>query len=173
MPQPCIPAPLLQRAKLLWSLDRPQRAIAEVQRKLASLQALQGQPRQQAGRAAAAAGSGSSSATQGRAKLALQLARWTAETGTSGKEVLTKLYEEAIDSAPRWEKGHFEYARYLDQLYVVGGGAVVWWVPGLWCGGWRGRGVVGGGALTSCGVRAGIHGRLRRSRLCPAAAAST
>lgn len=113
-----------------------------MQRELARLQALQGQPRQQpAGRAAA--GSGSSSATQGRAKLALQLARWTAETGTSGKEVLTKLYEEAIESAPRWEKGHFEYARYLDQLYVVGGGAVVWWAAGLRCGGWRGCVIIG------------------------------
>jgi hypothetical protein len=114
-----------QRAKLLWDMERPQRAIEEVQRELARLGEAGGGGGAAAGRSSGAQQGGHPAAgavgpqQQGRAKLALQLAKWTAERGTGGREVLTGLFEEAIGCARRWEKCYFAYAQYLDQLYQV------------------------------------------------------
>ncbi|KAL3137629.1 hypothetical protein ABBQ38_004906 [Trebouxia sp. C0009 RCD-2024] len=108
----------LERAKLLWDMDKPHRAIISLQEIL-----------QQAESAGSLAGAGSSSSGGGvggggqnpshkrtEAKLVLQLATWMANTGQGAKSDITGLFERAVALDKTWEKGYFSYAVYLDQL---------------------------------------------------------
>lgn len=53
----------------------------------------------------------------GRAKQVLQLAQWMQVVGQGGKEILVEFYKDAIELDKGWEKAHFAYGYYLDELY--------------------------------------------------------
>ncbi|KAF5833341.1 hypothetical protein DUNSADRAFT_10382, partial [Dunaliella salina] len=63
------------------------------------------------------------------ARVTLQLAKWTAAQRQQSYNDLKKLFEDASRVDPNWDKVFFQYARYLDQLFVdakqrqTGGGA--------------------------------------------------
>ncbi|KAL0029509.1 hypothetical protein WJX79_000191 [Trebouxia sp. C0005] len=104
-----VPGAGLERAKLLWDMDKPHRAIISLQEIL--------QETESVGHMAPS----SSSAPGPRhkrteAKLVLQLATWMANTGQGAKSDITGLFERAVALDKSWEKGYFSYAVYLDQL---------------------------------------------------------
>ncbi|GAX74920.1 hypothetical protein CEUSTIGMA_g2366.t1 [Chlamydomonas eustigma] len=98
-----VPGARLERAKLLWQMGKQHRAIEELQ------SALKGMPSQQVHQ--------SMQKKTWIAKMAVKLASWTAAEGQMGYADLKVLFERAIQIDDKWEKGYFEYGRYLDQLY--------------------------------------------------------
>eukprot|EP00879_Flechtneria_rotunda_P008531 GHRR01008938.1.p1 GENE.GHRR01008938.1~~GHRR01008938.1.p1 ORF type:complete len:1480 (+),score=620.50 GHRR01008938.1:516-4442(+) len=99
-----VPGALLERCRLLWEQDKGHRAVMELQ------QLVQQCLEQDAAPTDAAV-------QHQRAKEMLQLTEWMAAVGQGGREILCDNYEDAIRMDPNWEKAHFAYACYLDQLY--------------------------------------------------------
>uniref|UniRef100_A0A7R9VTK1 Serine/threonine-protein kinase ATR n=1 Tax=Chlamydomonas euryale TaxID=1486919 RepID=A0A7R9VTK1_9CHLO len=99
-----VPGAVLEHAKLLWHTDQQQRAVEELQAALTPLCEAARHPRGDTDRTL-------------HARIALKVATWTAKQGQLGYSELKKLYEDAIRMDDTWEKGYFQYARYLDQLH--------------------------------------------------------
>ncbi|GIL92019.1 hypothetical protein Vretifemale_19512, partial [Volvox reticuliferus] len=102
-------AAALESAKLLRARELHHRAAAELQTTIADLTAAGG----------AVSGSGASASDSRRllARLKLCLARWSAGEGGCAPAELRRMFEESLDTDRAWDKPHFHYARYLDQLY--------------------------------------------------------
>ncbi|KAL0053239.1 hypothetical protein WJX82_003001 [Trebouxia sp. C0006] len=101
-----VPGAGLERAKLLWDMDKPHRAIISLQEILQETEAV----------GASSSNAPGPSHKRTEAKLVLQLATWMANTGQGAKSDITGLFERAVALDKSWEKGYFSYAVYLDQL---------------------------------------------------------
>lgn len=112
-----VPGAVLERAKLLWDMEKPQRAVAELQHEIKRLNTATADAVGRAGGAAAGRGVSDTGRPSVNAKLVLQLANWTVATGQGGKDVLVALFEQAIELDSRWENSYFSYASYLDTLH--------------------------------------------------------
>eukprot|EP00878_Enallax_costatus_P022474 GHUV01023843.1.p1 GENE.GHUV01023843.1~~GHUV01023843.1.p1 ORF type:complete len:1333 (+),score=447.74 GHUV01023843.1:514-3999(+) len=99
-----VPGALLERCRLLWDRDKGHRAVMELQLVVQQELEEEVQPNDPA-------------VQHQRAKELLQLTEWMAAVGQGGKEVLCANYDDAIQLDSNWEKAHFSYACYLDQLY--------------------------------------------------------
>ncbi|PNW78179.1 hypothetical protein CHLRE_10g467200v5 [Chlamydomonas reinhardtii] len=99
-------AAALESAKLLRARDLHHRAASELQSAIHELSSAQ-----------AAVSPAAAESRRMLARLKLCLARWSAGQGGCAPAELRRLFDEALDSDRAWDKPHFHYARYLDQIY--------------------------------------------------------
>ncbi|GFR46172.1 hypothetical protein Agub_g7700, partial [Astrephomene gubernaculifera] len=99
-------AAALEAAKLLRAREEHHRAVAELQTAITNLT-----------NASLTSAAAAAESKRLLARLKLCLARWSAGQGGCAPSELRRLFEEALDADRAWDKPHFHYARYLDQLY--------------------------------------------------------
>ncbi|KAG2423364.1 hypothetical protein HYH02_015337 [Chlamydomonas schloesseri] len=99
-------AAALESAKLLRARDLHHRAASELQSAIHELSA-----------AHAAMSPAAADPKRMLARLKLCLARWSAGQGGRAPAELRRLFDDALNADNAWDKPHFHYARYLDQIY--------------------------------------------------------
>eukprot|EP00775_Hariotina_reticulata_P013107 gene13107-13235_t len=99
-----VPGALLERCRLLWERDKGHRAILELQ-SVVQQQLEEDVP-------------SDVRLQHQRAKDLLQLTEWISAVGQGDKELLIQNYDDVIALDNNWEKAHFSFACYLDQLYT-------------------------------------------------------
>lgn len=101
-PNPFHGKAIIEKAKLMWAMDKKTQAISE----LKAFDTSQG-------RADRRASGGTSSDTS---NALLQLANWSSVTGHENAVQLVELYRRVTKLSPQWEKGYFHHAKYLDEV---------------------------------------------------------
>lgn len=115
----------MEKAKLLWSTRRSDSAIAELQQSLLNM------PEEIVGAVALSSITSLSliplkpppvhctlNENQDIAKALLLYSRWIHYTGQKQKEDVIVLYSRVRELQPKWEKGYFYVAKYLDEVLV-------------------------------------------------------
>ncbi|KAL5561258.1 hypothetical protein UlMin_031005 [Ulmus minor] len=115
----------MEKAKLLWSSRRSDGAIAELQQSLLNM------PVEAVGSAAISSitslsvvplnpplvcDTQTSNENRDVAKTLLLYSRWIHYTGQKQKEDVISLYSRVRELQPRWEKGYFYMAKYIDEV---------------------------------------------------------
>ncbi|KAL9254687.1 Serine/threonine-protein kinase ATR-like protein [Drosera capensis] len=118
----------IERAKLLWSMKRPDGALAELQQSLlnmpvevvgsAAISSINSLPLGPVNPAVLLADFQSPNETHDVAKTLLLYSRWIHHTGQKQMKDVMSLYSRVRELQPKWEKGYFYAAKYWDEVLV-------------------------------------------------------